>query len=1009
MITLNDFEPGMRLTIAIVLALAAGICSWVSGLMLLRSGDEATLPERWMHQRIFLTRLFTILAMVMIFLSFEYSWLTLPLFFLSTTVGGFQLRKRLFEDRWNLFGYLRHRLRITAGFGLFWIALMSAPWITVAIGSNYWPIVLIALFLLYLTYQDVLAWALGAKRLEDADHLSEFRAVVEKSKVPVPRIDIAGPRDGVWANALTLPRGSRSRILMSRTLLERCSREESVAIFAHELAHVEQWSSPQLRRKQLLSQFILPVLAVVPAALLNDPHDKILRWFWIIVWPLVLSISLLKSLARRQGRETEADLRALELGVSPDALISGLEKIHDINKLPRRFDSSYEKQMTHPSLARRIQAIRAASGAEGEQRPQSESTATFLVPSRKRGVYVRLSSQQMEIFDGVAAGGDDPPAEALLAAPVTPFPYGQIEAMHVRQSFSGPELVVVSGKKRRTISLFPHHTNAIQQHLDGVDRRFVAAPAENRDTQWRARFIAVIAFLFSLFPGFPFPAGVAALLAAIFPGRATLAAAGGSSIGVLFAWLAIHRTPETATNSKVLLFTMVMAGLGLLFMSLRIGSDQQRERSRMFVTILYSIITLASITPLLLSLFMSAPLQRAAQAAGAHPAAAVALAGCGALFLATPGRRFFGAIALIASCFAAIGGSAWLLEEGKLDPLANGAEISVSRPAVSPRSSATFPISFSGMRVSPDGATFTGSIYHEDEDAEDGVEVSIVGATAGGATQELADADDDEAAPLNGARVAVARSAAKEVTLELKDLKLNSLWSLHLPGANWIRGLTVDRNDHWILSVVQSKERMVRYSGMLGKPDYRQQPRDFKGYAPGMGSWDSDRETSIYAQRHYPTGDRTLWLRRSFYPPADETTLGASDSKTLRPLFTTFLHTNQVRALPDSPLTVIVASTPTHTFINLVDDQGKVKRAIRLSGAAQSIDCGSEQRVGLVMKDGRVIVWSALSGRAVLISDLRDKKLSWQEIAFFDGGIAVNVMKGETATIRTYDTAAVLR
>ena len=45
-----------------------------------------------------------------------------------------------------------------------------------------------------------------------------------------------------------------------------------------------------------------------------------------------------------------------------EALIRALTKLHAFARLPRRWDTEFERHATHPSLARRIQAIHAAAG-----------------------------------------------------------------------------------------------------------------------------------------------------------------------------------------------------------------------------------------------------------------------------------------------------------------------------------------------------------------------------------------------------------------------------------------------------------------------------------------------------------------------------------------------------------------------------------------------------------------------------------------------------------------------
>jgi hypothetical protein len=80
------------------------------------------------------------------------------------------------------------------------------------------------------------------------------------------------------------------------------------------------------------------------------------------VWPIVLFAFMALRAQQRQAHETASDLRALALTHDPDALIRALSKLHACARVPRRWDTEFERHATHPSLARRIQAIHAAAG-----------------------------------------------------------------------------------------------------------------------------------------------------------------------------------------------------------------------------------------------------------------------------------------------------------------------------------------------------------------------------------------------------------------------------------------------------------------------------------------------------------------------------------------------------------------------------------------------------------------------------------------------------------------------
>src|SRR5262249_46207009 len=76
----------------------------------------------------------------------------------------------------------------------------------------------------------------------------------------------------------------------------------------------------------------------------------------------------------RQQNETASDLRAVELSGNAEALVRALTKVYTFSRVPRRVDAEMERMASHPSLARRIRAIRAAAGVtQPAALPQPES------------------------------------------------------------------------------------------------------------------------------------------------------------------------------------------------------------------------------------------------------------------------------------------------------------------------------------------------------------------------------------------------------------------------------------------------------------------------------------------------------------------------------------------------------------------------------------------------------------------------------------------------------------
>src|SRR5207253_6367145 len=73
-------------------------------------------------------------------------------------------------------------------------------------------------------------------------------------------------------------------------------------------------------------------------------------------WVVLVIATLVMRARKRQHHETASDMRAVELCGDVEAVIGGLTRLHLLSRTPRRWDSAREARLTHPSLARRIQA-----------------------------------------------------------------------------------------------------------------------------------------------------------------------------------------------------------------------------------------------------------------------------------------------------------------------------------------------------------------------------------------------------------------------------------------------------------------------------------------------------------------------------------------------------------------------------------------------------------------------------------------------------------------------------
>src|SRR6185503_18751035 len=116
----------------------------------------------------------------------------------------------------------------------------------------------------------------------------------------------------------------------------------------------------RLKRNAVVTSMLIVIGAIAaPALRLWVPDARAALPF---AWPVVMLLSIFLRARHVQKHETSSDLRAVALTGNPEALIRALSKLHAFARLPRRWDTEFERNATHPSLARRIQAIRNAAG-----------------------------------------------------------------------------------------------------------------------------------------------------------------------------------------------------------------------------------------------------------------------------------------------------------------------------------------------------------------------------------------------------------------------------------------------------------------------------------------------------------------------------------------------------------------------------------------------------------------------------------------------------------------------
>jgi Zn-dependent protease with chaperone function len=148
---------------------------------------------------------------------------------------------------------------------------------------------------------------------------------------------------------------SNRGIYLSDILIDKFTREEASAILAHEISHLKHIKPLILKKFLFYTILILGLFFLTPLVDLFTIEFPINFLFkMIILLGLILFLRVESKISRNY--ELEADRLAVEL-VGKDLYIKAIEKIHEINMIPREFKPKEAKTQTHPSLEARIKAI----------------------------------------------------------------------------------------------------------------------------------------------------------------------------------------------------------------------------------------------------------------------------------------------------------------------------------------------------------------------------------------------------------------------------------------------------------------------------------------------------------------------------------------------------------------------------------------------------------------------------------------------------------------------------
>lgn len=528
----QSLHPALTILIACAPAMVA---TWW-GRELSRDLNDPALPERLLANRRRTGAAFGVSVGLLIFFGLNHLVWSLPLLVITRMVAAFPIRKVLYNETWGIAAYLSFFLRLVLVVFGFWILVATMPLVSAAAGSRD-VVVGAALGAIAVAwsawYSAIFSFVLRARPVATPSITSRFAQLVKACELPVIQFEQVELRGGVFANAVAVPSLRRPAVVVTDTLLTRFDEDEVTAILAHELAHHEYYNPRRIRRMNIVT-YALILLGAVLAPVVRATVPQALTAS-LLTWPVVMIVAMALRAQHRQKHETESDLRAVALTGDGEALVRALTKLHAFARLPRRWEPEFERRATHPSLARRIQAIRNASGAA----PKAVATATFTDAANTASVTFR--DECLEWAEGTST------THAIA--------YGHLSDLRIdARSKDAPKLVAVdAGKRRWTLALQSHDVARVQELLDIVDVRLgkvspppaVSAVAV-RALAWLTIAVGMLASQFSLLvcglaalmrpsPVLAAAAGMSAMTAAAL----TVRDPGFRGFGHYFAWIAL--------------------------------------------------------------------------------------------------------------------------------------------------------------------------------------------------------------------------------------------------------------------------------------------------------------------------------------------------------------------------------------------------------------------------------------------------------------------------------------
>lgn len=291
------------------------------------------------------------------YLAWPISVAVLVLLYVLSSYIAYQLTKRFREisEKFLRFLLLRYKLLV---FPLVILFTIGFPYLDVNIRATYFEITLLLLVNIFLMVRIIYPLlrerriVSGKSKLKplDTELENEFQKIVSNSLSEKIRIRVLERKNIKTANAYSVGIMSPT-ILVTDYLVENLSKDEFMAIMAHELGH---YHFHDLRNNLITSSAALfgYLDALILAFYVNSGLSLLVFFSGLAVIFVFYSILSPK---KRRSTEIRADRFAALYLKLRDQLISALIKLNDLNSVPLNFPRT--GGATHPSVAMRINLL----------------------------------------------------------------------------------------------------------------------------------------------------------------------------------------------------------------------------------------------------------------------------------------------------------------------------------------------------------------------------------------------------------------------------------------------------------------------------------------------------------------------------------------------------------------------------------------------------------------------------------------------------------------------------